>query len=440
MPITEHPFYPSWGYQTTSYFAPSSRYGTPQDLMFLIDRCHQAGLGVILDWVPSHFATDGHGLGWFDGRPLYEYPDWRKGWHPDWNSAVFDYGRPEVRSFLVSSANFWLDVYHVDGIRVDAVASLLYLDYSRKEGEWLPNHYGGREHLEAIEFIRDLNRATYSSHPGTFTVAEESTAWPKVSGPTDHGGLGFGFKWDMGWMHDTLQYFSRDPVYRKHHQNDLTFRMLYAFDENFVLPLSHDEVVHGKGSVLRKMAGDRWQQFANLRALYGYMYGSAGKKLLFMGSEIAQWPEWDHDSSLAWDSLEDEMHRGVQSWVRDLNTTYRAFPALHAGDGDPGGFDWITLDDAAASVLAWERRDPGSGAVVVVVAHLTPAVRDGYRIGVPRDGTWEVLLHSDDARYGGSGRSVPVAIEAGDEPWHGRSHSLLIDLPPLGVVFLAPAH
>ncbi len=439
LPITEHPYYPSWGYQATSFFAPTARYGTPQDLMYLIDRCHQAGVGVILDWVPSHFATDGHGLGWFDGQALYEYPDWRKGWHPDWNSAVFDYGRPEVRSFLISSAHFWLDKYHIDGIRVDAVASMLYLDYSRKDGEWLPNHYGGNEHLEAIEFIQDLNRATYRSQPGTFTVAEESTAWPGVSRPTDQGGLGFGFKWDMGWMHDTLEYFARDPIYRSHHQADLTFRMLYAFNENFVLPLSHDEVVHGKGSMLRKMPGDRWQQFANLRALYGYMYASVGKKLLFMGAEFAQWPEWTHDGSLEWSSLDNELHAGMQAWVRDLNRLYRETPALYLGDADPEGFDWVTFDDAASSVVALERWAPGTGDVVVVVSHFTPASRDGYRIGVPYGGAWEVQLHSDDVRYGGSGRSIPQTVEASDEPFHGRNHSIELDLPALGVVYLTPA-
>jgi 1,4-alpha-glucan branching enzyme len=438
LPLTEHPYFPSWGYQATSYFAPTARYGTPQDLMYLIDRLHQAGIGVILDWVPSHFATDGHGLGWFDGRALYEHPDWRRGWHPDWKSAVFDYGRPEVRSFLISSANFWLDRYHVDGLRVDAVASMLYLDYSRDDGEWVANRYGGKEHLEAIDFLRDLNRATYATHHGTFTVAEESTAWPMVSRPVDAGGLGFGYKWDMGWMHDTLDYFSRDPIYRRHHQSELTFRMLYAFNENFVLPLSHDEVVHGKGSLLRKMPGDRWQQFANLRALYGYMYGTVGKKLLFMGSEFAQWDEWSHDGGLQWDCLDDPLHEGMQRWVGDLNRLYRRRRALHSGDADPAGFSWISFDDAASSVIAFERWTPDRDEVVVVAAHFTPVPRDGYRIGVPMPGRWDVLLDSDVAGYGGSDRAVRDAVEADGGPWHGRPHSIVIDLPPLGVVFLAP--
>ena len=437
LPIGEHPYYPSWGYQATSYFAPTSRLGTPQDLMHLIDQFHQAGVGVILDWVPSHFATDGHGLGWFDGQALFEHPDWRKGWHPDWNSAVFDYGRPEVRSFLISSACFWLEKYHVDGLRVDAVASMLYLDYSRQDGEWLPNHYGGKEHLEAIEFLRDLNRATYASQPGTLTVAEESTAWPLVSHPTDKGGLGFGFKWDMGWMHDTIGYFAEDPIHRGHHQSELTFRLLYAFDESFILPLSHDEVVHGKGSMIRKMAGDRWQQFANLRALYGYMFASTGKKLLFMGAEIAQWSEWNHDAELEWERLDDELHRGIQSWVRDLNRVYRDTPALHAGDAELDGFRWITFDDVTASVLAFERWVPGSDDVVVVIAHFTPTPRDSYRVGVPCGGSWRVLLHSDVELYGGSGRSVPEVLDAVNEPLHGRTHSVTLDLPPLGVVYLS---
>ncbi len=438
LPLTEHPYYPSWGYQATSYFAPTARYGTPQDLMYLVDRLHDAGVGVILDWVPSHFATDGHGLAWFDGAPLYEHPDWRRGWHPDWNSAVFDYGRPEVRSFLISSAAFWLDRYHIDGIRVDAVASMLYLDYSRGEGEWLPNEYGGKEHLEAIEFLRDLNRATYGTHPGTFTVAEESTAWPNVSHPTDEGGLGFGHKWDMGWMHDTLDYFTKDPVHRRYHQSQLTFRGLYALSEHFILPLSHDEVVHGKGSLLAKMSGDRWQQFANLRALFGYMYATTGNKLVFMGSELGQWPEWSVDGEIDWDCLADPLHEGMQRWIRDLNHAYRSNPALHVADSDPLGFAWTSIDDAAASVVAFERWDPATGDVVVCVAHFTPAVRDGYRIGVPRGGAWRVLLDSDDERYGGSGRSSQAEVTADAEQAHGRSHSVSLDLPPLGVLYLAP--
>ena len=437
MPLTEHPYYPSWGYQTVSYFAPTGRFGTPQDLMYLVDRLHQAGIGVILDWVPSHFATDGHGLGWFDGMALYEHPDPRKGWHPDWNSAVFDYGRPEVRSFLISSANFWLSEYHIDGIRVDAVASMLYLDYSREDGQWIPNQYGGKEHLEAIDFLRQMNEALYTTHPGIMTIAEESTAWGGVSQPAAAGGLGFGFKWDMGWMHDTLAYFSLDPVYRKYHQNQLTFRMLYAHSENFVLPLSHDEVVHGKGSLLRKMSGDEWQRFANLRALYGYMYGSVGKKMLFMGAEVAQWEEWAHDGSVNWDALDNPLHGGMQRWVADLNRLYRSTHALFERDDTPDGFSWVAIDDAEASVFGWERYDH-HGSPVLVVAHLTPMVRTDYRIGVDRPGRWKVLLNSDAEIYGGSGAGPAPALETDEVERHGRPLSLSVDLPPLGIVFLAP--
>ena len=437
MPLTEHPYYPSWGYQTVSYFAPTGRYGTPQELMYLIDRLHQAEVGVILDWVPSHFATDGHGLGWFDGMALYEHPDPRKGWQPDWNSAVFDYGRPEVRSFLISSANFWLSEYHIDGIRVDAVASMLYLDYSREDGEWLPNRYGGKEHLEAIDFLRDLNKALYTSHPGIMTIAEESTSWAGVSQPTEDGGLGFGFKWDMGWMHDTLAYLARDSVHRKFHQNQLTFRMLYAHSENFVLPLSHDEVVHGKGSLLRKMSGDEWQRFANLRSLFGYMYGSVGKKMLFMGAELAQWEEWVHDASISWDSLDNPLHSGMQRWVGDLNRLYRREHALFERDASPEGFSWVSADDADAGVFAWERYD-NHGSPILVMAHLTPIERDGYRIGVDRPGKWTVLLNSNAATYGGNGTGPPPVLETEEIATHNRPLSLSIDLPPLSVLFLRP--
>jgi 1,4-alpha-glucan branching enzyme len=439
LPLTEHPYYPSWGYQATGYFAPTSRFGTPQDLMYLVDRMHQAGIGVILDWVPSHFATDEHGLGWFDGAALYEHPDWRRGWHPDWNSAVFDYGRPQVMSFLLSSANLWLDRYHVDGIRVDAVASMLYLDYSREPGEWLPNEHGGKEHLEAIEFLRRFNAIVYGTHPGVFTVAEESTAWPGVSRPAEHGGLGFGFKWDMGWMHDTLDYFSRDPLYRAYHQDQLTFRMLYANSESFVLPLSHDEVVHGKGSMLRKMPGDEWQRFANLRALYGYMFGMLGKKLLFMGSEFGQWPEWAHDGELDWTSAEqDPMHAGLWRWVAALNETYRASPPLFAADGDAASFRWIDVGDAAHSVLSFERDDL-AGNVVIVVGHFSGADIPSYRIGVEGDRSWRVVLNSNATAYGGAGTGSTGAVAADPIPMHGRSHSLDLYLPALGVLYLAPA-
>ncbi|HEX9855297.1 MAG TPA: 1,4-alpha-glucan branching protein GlgB [Acidimicrobiia bacterium] len=439
MPLTEHPYFPSWGYQTTGYFAPTSRFGTPQDLMYLVDRLHQAGIGVILDWVPSHFATDEHGLGWFDGAALYEHPDWRRGWHPDWNSAVFDYGRPEVMSFLLSSANLWLDRYHIDGIRVDAVASMLYLDYSREPGEWLPNDHGGNEHLEAIEFLRRLNVMVYRTHPGTFTVAEESTAWPGVTRPPDHGGLGFGFKWDMGWMHDTLDYFSRDPLYRSYHQDQLTFRMIYANTESFVLPLSHDEVVHGKGSMARKMPGDEWQRFANLRALYGYMFGMVGKKLLFMGSEIGQWSEWAHDGSLDWAEVTPgSRHEGLQRWVTSLNEAYRALSPLFAADAHAESFRWIDVGDAAHSVVSFERDDL-DGNVVIVVGHFSGGDISGYRIGVAGAHPWRVLLNSNAERFGGAGTGTEGVVQPDEVPMHGYSHSIELYLPALSVMYLVPA-
>jgi 1,4-alpha-glucan branching enzyme len=438
MPVTEHPYYPSWGYQTTGFFSPTSRFGTPQDLMYLIDQLHQAGIGVILDWVPSHFATDGHGLGQFDGSSLYEHDDPRQGFHPDWGSYVFNYGRNEVRSFLLSSANFWLDRYHGDGLRVDGVASMLYLDYSREEGEWVPNVYGGNENLEAVSFLRHMNAAVYGENPGITTIAEESTAWPGVSRPVDVGGLGFGYKWDMGWMHDSLEYFRKDPVYRSHHQNDLTFRMLYAYDENFILTLSHDEVVHGKSSLVNKMPGDEWQQFANLRALYGYQYGLPGKKCLFMGGEFGQRSEWAVDHALDWYVLDHPNHKGMRRWVKDLNGVYAAHPALWRLDYDPAGFEWIDADDAAASVLSLLRRG-GDGTFVAVVLNLTPTPRNGYRIGVPQGGAWQVLLNSDDTRYWGSGAGTTGTVWADSAPMHGRDDSLLLDLPPLGALYLAPA-
>ncbi len=434
LPVTEHPFFGSWGYQTTGYFAPTSRYGTPQDFMHLIDTLHQRGVGVVLDWVPSHFPTDAHGLGFFDGTHLYEHADSRRGFHPDWNSYIFNYGRHEVRSFLISSALFWLDRYHVDGIRVDAVASMLYLDYSRQPGEWIPNDYGGRENLEAIEFLRRLNAEVYKAFPDVQTIAEESTAWPMVSRPTYVGGLGFGMKWDMGWMHDTLQYFARDPIHRKFHQNELTFRAIYAFTENYVLPLSHDEVVHGKGSLLGKMPGDEWQRFANLRLLFGYMHATPGKKLLFMGGEFGQRQEWNHDDQVEWNSLQQPLHAGVQAWCRDLNRAHAGEPALHERDFDPAGFEWIDASDTENSVLAF-LRTAANGDAIACVFNFTPLPREAYRIGVPRGGFWRELLNSDASFYGGSGWGNLGGVEASQTPWHGRPYSITIALPPLGAVF-----
>jgi 1,4-alpha-glucan branching enzyme len=435
LPVMEHPFFGSWGYQATGYFAPTSRYGSPQDFMYLIDCLHQHGIGIILDWVPSHFPNDDHGLGLFDGTHLYEHADPRKGFHPDWKSYIFNYGRAEVQSFLISSALFWLEKYHVDGLRVDAVASMLYLDYSRKDGEWIPNKYGGRENLEAIAFLRRLNEAVYKNYPDAQTIAEESTAWPMVSRPTYLGGLGFGMKWDMGWMHDTLQYMSRDPIYRKYHHNNLTFRMLYAFHENFVLPLSHDEVVHGKGSLLGKMPGDDWQKFANLRLLLGYMYSQPGKKLLFMGAELGQWREWDHDRSPDWHFLDYQRHAEVQKWVKALNRLYRTEPALYELDCDPLGFEWIDASDALQSVISFMRRGKSTDDILLVICNFTPTTHFKYRVGVPRGGFWKELLNSDATKYGGSGQANPKSLRAGRIPAHGRPHSLEIKLPPLAVVY-----
>ena len=438
LPITEHPFYGSWGYQTTGYFAPTSRYGTPQDFMFLVDHLHQRGIGVILDWVPSHFAVDEHGLGLFDGGHLYEHADPRQGFHPDWGSYVFNYGRNEVRSFLLSSAMHWLDAYHVDGLRVDAVASMLYLDYSRKAGEWIPNALGGHENLEAIAFLRQLNAAVYGAHPDVQTYAEESTAWPRVSRPVEFGGLGFGLKWDMGWMHDTLKYVAEDPVHRRFHHDAITFRMLYAFNENFVLPLSHDEVVHGKGSLLDKMPGDDWQRFANLRLLYAYMFAQPGKKLLFMGGEIAQRAEWDHERSLDWHLLDQAPHEGIRRLVRDLAARYRERPALHELDCDPAGFEWVDASDTAASVLSFLRKAGSPDAPpVLVVCNFTPVPREGYRVGVPTGGTWRELLNTDAEVYGGSGWGNLGGVVAEPEPAHGRPFSLPLTLPPLACLYLS---
>jgi 1,4-alpha-glucan branching enzyme len=435
LPVMEHPFYGSWGYQITGYFAPTSRYGRPQDLMYLVDCLHRRGIGVILDWVPSHFPTDQHGLGYFDGTHLFEHEDPRKGFHPDWESFIFNYGRHEVRSFLLSSGLFWLDKYHADGLRVDAVASMLYLDYSRREGEWIPNEYGGKENLEAIEFLCRFNQEVYRDYPGAQTIAEESTAWPLVSRPTYVGGLGFGLKWDMGWMHDTLNYMKHDPLYRKYHHNKLTFRMLYAFTENFCLPLSHDEVVHGKNSLLQRMPGDDWQKFANLRLLFGYMYGQPGKKLLFMGSEFGQRNEWYHEQSLDWHLVAYAPHAGVQKWVEDLNRVYRDEPALHQLDFDPSGFEWIDCSDADASVLGFVRKSASGSEIVLVVCNFTPIVRRNYLMGVPRGGFWGEILNSDAQHYGGSGQGNLGGVEAAPIPAHGRSWSLTLTLPPLSVSF-----
>ncbi|MGH9602838.1 MAG: 1,4-alpha-glucan branching protein GlgB, partial [Terriglobales bacterium] len=403
MPVMEHPYFASWGYQVTGYFAPSSRYGTPQDFMYLVDHLHQRGIGVILDWVPSHFPSDEHGLAYFDGTHLYEHSDPRQGYHPDWGSYIFNYERHEVRSFLLSNAFYWLDRYHADGLRVDAVASMLYLDYSRKEGEWIPNQYGGRENLGAIHFLRRFNQDVYAAHPDVQTIAEESTSWPMVSRPIYVGGLGFGLKWDMGWMHDTLKYMAYDPVHRKYHHNQLTFRMLYAFTENFTLPLSHDEVVHGKGSLIAKMPGDYWQRFANLRLLFAYMYSQAGKKMLFMGGEIAQWREWNHDSSLDWHLTEYDNHRGMQKLVQDLNRLYRSEPALHELDCDPNGFEWIDAGDSDQSALTYLRRARSAEGTILAALNFTPVPRADYRIGVPHSGVWKEVLNTDATEYGGTG-------------------------------------
>ena len=439
LPIMEHPFYGSWGYQTTGYFAPTARYGMPQDFMYLVDYLHQHGIGVILDWVPSHFPSDAHGLAYFDGTHLFEHADARKGLHPDWKTYIFNYGRNEVRSFLLSSAMFWLDRYHVDGLRVDAVASMLYLDYSRKPGEWLPNQYGGRENLDAIEFLRQLNQEVYREYPDVETFAEESTSWPMVSRPVYLGGLGFGFKWDMGWMHDTLEYFQENPIHRRYHHDKLTFRMLYGFTENFVLPLSHDEVVHGKGSLLGKMNGDEWQRFANLRLLLGYMYAQPGKKLLFMGGEFGQVREWAHDTSLDWNVLQYPLHRGTQMWVEQLNRVYREQPALHELDNDPAGFAWIDCSDNAWSTVSLLRKGSSNSHEVVVVCNFTPVPRIGYRIGAPRGGLWKELLNSDATEYGGGGMGNFGQVHAEPIPAHGRPYSLNLTLPPLAVLFLKPA-
>ncbi|TCJ20769.1 1,4-alpha-glucan branching protein GlgB [Rubrobacter taiwanensis] len=438
LPPTEHPFDGSWGYQPVGLFAPTSRFGTPDDFKYLVDSLHRAEIGVIVDWVPAHFPEDPHGLGYFDGTHLYEHADPRRGRHMDWGTLVFNYGRNEVRNYLISNALFWLSEYHIDALRVDAVASMLYLDYSRGEGEWVPNEYGGNEDLEAVAFIRRLNELVYEQHPDAATIAEESTAWPMVSRPTYLGGLGFGYKWNMGWMHDTLEYMSRDPIHRSYHHDRLTFGLIYAFNENFILPLSHDEVVHGKGSLIGKMPGDEWQRFANLRLYYAFMYGHPGKQLLFMGGEFAQSSEWDHDRSLDWHLLEHPNHRGVQALVRDLNELYRTEPALHEQDFVPEGFEWVDASDSANSVISFLRKSR-SGDPVLIVCNFTPVVRHGYRVGAPAGGCYAELLNTDAGEYGGSGVGNGGGVEAEAVPAHGRPYSLELTLPPLGALFLKPA-
>ena len=436
MPVTEHPFYGSWGYQTTGYFAPTARYGTPQDFMYLVDHLHQQGIGVLLDWVPSHFPTDEHGLGFFDGTHLFEHEDPRQGFHPEWSSSIFNYGRNEVRSFLISSGLFWLDAYHLDGLRVDAVASMLYLDYARKDGEWIPNKHGGRENLEAIGFLQTLNKAIYREFPDTVSIAEESTAWPRVSRPVDMDGLGFGMKWNMGWMHDSLDYMKENPIHRRYHHHKMTFSLVYAFNENFVLPLSHDEVVHGKGSLLGKMPGDNWQQFANLRALYGWMWAHPGKKLLFMGGEFGQRREWTHDGELEWWVAEHEGHAGLQRFVAQLNRIYRASPALYQQDFSPAGFEWIAADDVDASVFAFLRKPRDAGAPMLVVSNMTPVPRGNYLLGVPLGGHWRERLNSDAREFGGSGWGNLGGVEASPVSAHGRPFSVCLSLPPLSTLIL----
>jgi 1,4-alpha-glucan branching enzyme len=438
LPITEHPFDGSWGYQTIGYFAPTSRFGTPADFMYFVDHLHQRGIGVILDWVPAHFPKDEAGLGYFDGSHLYEHADPRQGEHPDWNTFVFNYGRNEVQDFLVSNALFWLDKYHVDGLRVDAVASMLYLDYGRREGQWIPNRYGGKENIEAIHFLRALNERVYGAFPDVITIAEESTAWPQVSKPTYTGGLGFGLKWNMGWMHDMLDYMSQDPIFRSYHHNQITFSLLYAFTENFVLPFSHDEVVYGKGSMIRKMPGDEWQKFANLRLLYGFMFGHPGKKLLFMGDEFGQWSEWNHDASLEWHLLDKPIHAGLNRWVRDLNTLYRGVPALHDLDFDAAGFEWVDCKDFQRSTISFLRCGRNPNDRLLFVCNFTPVVLENYRVGVPSDGLWREVLNSDAPLYGGSGQGNFGGLSTVPLPIHGRPFSLTMKLPPLGIVIFRP--
>jgi len=434
LPVMEHPFYGSWGYQAVGYFAPTSRYGTPQDFMYLIDQLHQKGIGVILDWVPSHFPSDEHGLVYFDGTYLYEHGDPRKGFHPDWKSYIFNYGRNEIRNFLISNAFFWLEKYHVDGLRLDAVASMIYLDYSRKEGEWIPNEFGGRENIEAISFIKRLNEMVYGTFPDVQTIAEESTAWPMVTRPVYLGGLGFGMKWNMGWMHDVLDYISKDPIHRKHRHNQLTFSIWYSFFENFILALSHDEVVHGKSSLLGKMPGDDWQKFASLRLLIGFMYTHPGKKLIFMGGEFGQWREWTHEESLEWHLLQYLPHQGVQKWVKDLNIFYGREPALYELDFEREGFEWIDFSDWEKSIISFLRKGKSSENTILVVCNFTPVARSGYRIGVPADGFWKEILNSDGREYGGSGQGNFGGVKTEPILIHGRQNSISLNLPPLSIL------
>jgi 1,4-alpha-glucan branching enzyme len=436
LPITEYPFDGSWGYQTISLYAPTSRFGTPEDFAAFVEAAHAAGIGIILDWVPAHFPNDPHGLSYFDGTHLYEHADPRLGFHQDWGTYIYNFERQEVMSFLVANARFWLERYHLDGLRVDAVASMLYLDYSRKPGEWIPNRYGGNENLGAIDFIRKMNEVAYATSPGAVTIAEESTAWPGVSQPTYTGGLGFGFKWNMGWMHDTLRYISKDSVFRRYHHHDLTFGLLYAFSENFILPLSHDEVVHGKGSLLNKMPGDRWQRFANLRAYFGFMWGHPGKKLLFMGGEFAQEREWNHDESLDWHLLDDSFHKGVQTLIGDLNHAYQSIPALHERDCEAKGFEWLVADDRDNSVIAWARRGDDEKALAIVVSNFTPVPRETYRIGVPLPGFYREAVNTDAVQYGGSNVGNLGGVMAEDTPSHGQPCSLTVTIPPLATVIL----
>ena len=438
LPVMEHPFDGSWGYETTGYFAPTSRFGTPDDFMYLVDYLHQRGIGVVLDWVPAHFPKDEAGLGYFDGSHLYEHEDPRQGEHPDWNTFVFNYGRNEVQNFLISNALFWMDKYHVDGLRVDAVASMLYLDYGRSDGQWIPNRYGGKENIDAIHFLRTLNEHVYGAFPDAMMIAEESTSWPQVSRPIYLGGLGFGLKWNMGWMHDVLNYMSQDPVFRNYHHNEITFSLVYAFAENFVLPFSHDEVVYGKGSMIRKMPGDDWQKFANLRLLYGFMFGHPGKKLLFMGDEFGQWSEWNHDASLEWHLPEQPSHAGLKRWVRDLNTLYRGEPLLHTMDFNPAGFEWVDCKDFQRSIISFLRRGQNPNDQLLFVCNFTPVVRQNYRVGVPLEGYWKEILNSDAPLYGGSGQGNFGGLSTVPLPIHGRPFSLNMTLPPLGIVIFRP--
>jgi len=435
MPIAEHPFEGSWGYQVTNYYAPTSRFGTPDEFRHFVDQCHQAGIGVIMDWVPAHFPKDAFALGRFDGTALYEHLDPRKGEHPDWGTYIFNYGRNEVRNFLIGNALFWLREFHLDGLRVDAVASMLYLDYSRKEGEWVPNEFGGRENLEAIAFLKELNEATHRECPGTLMIAEESTAWPQVSHPVYAGGLGFDFKWNMGWMHDTLKYFQTDPLFRAGNHHALTFGLLYAWSENFILSFSHDEVVHMKGALLNKMPGDELQKFANLRALYGYMWAHPGKKLLFMGGELAQWREWTETESLDWHLLETPLHNGVQMLMRDLNKLYAKHPELWEADTDPSGFQWIEADNALENIIAFRRVSSSTGKEIICVCNFSPIVREGHRLGLPLKGTYKQLLNSDHEKYCGGGFGVAKSIKAEEVPAHGLDYSAEITLPPLATMW-----